>query len=210
MGKITDIAPQKKRKDRVSVYIDGSYYCGLDALTATKNRLNIGDEISEERLSEIQRESEGAKAFDKALKYATYRMRTEKEVKSYMREKGYLPETVNEVMGKLREYGFIDDERFCKEYVAIYGARVGKKKIEMDLKRLGAKSSAIENALQSIDEQPEVAYATAQKYIRTHSKWTAIKLKQYLYSKGFSSSDINEATQRVCEEYDREGDDYEL
>ena len=46
MGTITDLSHQKKNKDRVNVYIDGSFACGLDALTVVKNRLTVGTEIA--------------------------------------------------------------------------------------------------------------------------------------------------------------------
>ena len=41
MKKITDIKEQAKNKKRVSIYLDGEFYCGLDLVTAVKNRLKI-------------------------------------------------------------------------------------------------------------------------------------------------------------------------
>lgn len=207
MGKITDIVDQKKRKDRVSVHIDGVYCCGLDALTVRKNRLKIGDEISEEELSAIQRESEGAAAFDKALKLVSYRSRTKSEVRAYLKEKGYLGEVIAEVMAKLVEYRYVDDFRFCREFVSTYAKRLGKRNIALELKRLGAEAEAIESALESVDGQEEAAFSVAEKYYRTHRKFDLRKMKQYLYTKGFSSDDISSAAARIAEEYDLSGDD---
>ena len=189
------------------MFIDGAYCCGLDALTVKKHRLEIGDEITEEQLSSIQRESEGATAFDKALRYVSYRSRTKSEVRSYLKEKGYLSEVIAEVVSKLTEYRYVDDSRFCAEYVSAYARRLGKRNIEMELKKLGAEPEAIESALESIEAQDEAAYAVAEKYYRTHRKFDIRKMKQYLYTKGFSGNDISTAASRIAEEYGETGDD---
>lgn len=68
MGTITEISHQKKNKARVNVYIDGSFACGLEALTVVKNRLEAGMEIDEAELAAIQSESEGGRAFERAVK----------------------------------------------------------------------------------------------------------------------------------------------
>lgn len=201
MAKVTDITAQKKRKDRVNIFLDGTYYCSLDALTVAKHRLAIGDEIDEEGLSEIQLESEQSSAFERAVNYLSYRSRTEKEIEKYLQEKGYLAQTVECVMQKLGEYGFTGDERFCREYVAAYGSRVGKIKIKADLMRLGARQEAIDEALAELEEQEDAAYSAAEKYLRTHKNADILKLKRHLYSKGFDYDDISSAVDRIKDEY---------
>ena len=53
-----------------------------------------------------------------------------------------------------------------------------------------------------IDGQEEAAFAAAERYIRTHSKFDMRKLKAHLYARGFNGDDISAATARVEEEYD--------
>ena len=202
MGTITDLSHQKKNKDRVNVYIDGSFACGLDALTVVKNRLAVGTEIDEDELAAIQRESEGGRAFERAVKYASVRSRTKKELRTFLRDKGYAPATIADVMNKLTEYGFCDDMRFCREYVAAYKHRSGVNKIRAELSKLGAEAEAMEAALDEIDGQEEAAFAAAERYIRTHSKFDMRKLKAHLYARGFNGDDISAAAARVEEEYD--------
>ena len=69
MKKITDIKPQVKNPTRCNIYLDNAFYCGLELETIMKNRLKIGTEIAEERLNEIQTESESLRALDKALNF---------------------------------------------------------------------------------------------------------------------------------------------
>ncbi|MBR7140683.1 MAG: RecX family transcriptional regulator [Clostridia bacterium] len=207
MGKITDVTRQKKKETRVSIFVDGEFVCGLDELTFAQSRIAIGDEIEIDELMEICKESEKRTAFDKAVKYIAYRQRTKKEVRTHLREKGYLPQSVDYAVDKLCEYGYLDDYRFCREYVAVYASRVGVKKIRMDMMRLGADKNAIDEALNAIEEQEDAAYKTAQKYVRTHKNFNAMKLKAYLYSRGFNGDDISSATQRICDEIGEDSDD---
>ena len=67
MAVITDIQPQVKDKTRVNVYLDGRFCCGLDFVTLAEYRLKIGQEITEERLAEIQLAAEKEKAFQRRL-----------------------------------------------------------------------------------------------------------------------------------------------
>lgn len=207
MAKITDITAQRKNKERVNIFLDGSYYCSLEAITVARNRLELGADVDEELLARIQLESEASSAFERAVGYLSYRSRTEREIERYLLEKGYLSEVVDSVMQKLSEYGFISDERFCREYVAAYGKRVGKYKIRAELKRLGARDEAAEAALDELEEQSEAAYGAALKYLRTHKNADAMKLKRQLYAAGFSGDDIAYASDRLKEEHMLEEDE---
>jgi regulatory protein len=210
MGKITDVTRQKKKDTRVSIFVDGEFVCGLDELTFIQSRLAVGDEIEIDALMEICKESEKRTAFDKAVKYIAYRQRTKKEVRVHLREKGYLPQSVDYAVDKLCEYGYLDDYRFCREYVLVYANRVGVKKMRMDMLRLGADKNAIDEALSTIEEQEDTAYRVAQKYVRTHKNFNVMKLKAYLYSRGFNGEDINSASQKICDELGEDGEeDYE-
>ena len=80
MAVITDIKLQKS-KTRANIFIDHNFCCGLDLVTIMKNRLKVGVEITENRLLEIQKESEMSDATEKALsllerqKYTTARLK---------------------------------------------------------------------------------------------------------------------------------------
>ena len=120
MKTITDIKPQTNNSKRVSVYLDGNFYCGLDLITATKNRLKIGQKITETELVKIQREGELQKAYDYSLNYITKSVKTEKQIANKLRLKGYLEEIISEVVLKLKSYNFINDDDYAKRYINTY------------------------------------------------------------------------------------------
>lgn len=208
MATITDITKQKK-KGRVNVFLDGEFYCGIDEFTALSLRIAVGKEYDEDELKEIVTESEKRSAFDKAAKYVSFRPRTEREIKKYLSDKEYPPEIVDYGAVKLAEYGYVNDFRFCREYVRAYSVKAGVNKIRADLMRLGAKREAIDEALDEIENQSEAAYRAAQKWARTHKSFDVRKLKAHLYAKGFEPDDINSAAAGIADEYGKETEDEE-
>ncbi len=190
MNEITEIKPQVKDKTRCSVYVDGRFCCGLTLEAVMKYRLKVGQVVSEERLSEIQLESEKNTAFDKALTHISATMKTEKQIRDFLTKKGYLPAVVEYVAEKMRSYRFLDDGSYAAAYVESAAKRKGGRLIKMELRGKGVSETEIEEALGVLDEEREIATASTilQKYMRNKSNDTTTLQKAYRYltSKGFS------------------------
>lgn len=189
MNEITAITPQVKDKTRCNIYIDGRFCCGLTLETVVKNRLKVGKIVSEQALAEMQLESEKNTALNKALGFLSATRKTEREVRSYLTKKGYLPEVANFVVEKLREYGFINDEEYAEAYTESAAKRKGGRRIRMELKGKGLSDAAIEGALTGLDPEQELETAKAilAKYMRGKSvdRESLQKAYRYLLGKGF-------------------------
>ena len=189
MNEITAITPQVKDKTRCNIYIDGRFCCGLTLETVVKNRLKVGKIVSEQALAEMQLESEKNTALNKALGFLSATRKTEREVRSYLTKKGYLPEAANFVVEKLREYGFINDEEYAEAYTESAAKRKGGRRIRMELKGKGLSDEAIEGALTGLDPEQELETAKAilAKYMRGKSvdRESLQKAYRYLLGKGF-------------------------
>lgn len=187
---ITAITPQAKDKTRCSIYVDGRFYCGLTLETTVKNRLKVGQNVSEEYLSEIQLESEKRTALDKALTHLTATQKTEREIRNFLVKKGYLPATVEYVLEKLRGYNFVNDGDYAKAYVTAKSSKKGERLIRMELKAKGIDDADAAEALSSIDEETQIASAKAvlEKYMRSKiaDVPTLQKAYRHLLSKGYS------------------------
>lgn len=192
MATITDIKPQAKNKGRVNLYIDDRFYCGLEKLTALSCRLTVGDEIDPDRLSAAVAESECASAFEKAAKYLGLRPRTEREMRTYLEQKGYAAQTVDSTVQKLASYGYVDDAEYCRIYVEEYKRKAGVRKLEADLREKGVPRRYIEDALAALEDQTDAAAALAEKYLRSHAP-DYRKLTAYLLSKGFDYDTVKSA-----------------
>lgn len=195
MKTITEIKPQVKNAKRVSIYLDGAYYCGLDLITTLTYRLKVGDKISEEKLIEIQYEAEYRSALDYALTVVSKAIKTEKQIKDKLILKGYLEEIVLKVIDKLKQYGYVNDEDYAKRYVSSVKATKGAKLIKLELIKKGIKGDALDNAVNDIEGQVESAKAIAEKYLKNKEKdkVNLLKCYKYLLSKGFSYDDAKSA-----------------
>ena len=54
---------------------------------------------------------------DVALTYLGTRMRSEREMLTYLKKKEYTPDEINQTMERLKGYGYIDDLAFAKELI---------------------------------------------------------------------------------------------
>lgn len=205
MKTITELKPQAKNNKRVSVYLNGAYYCGLDLLTVMQARLKVGQEIDENTLVEIQRSSEAQACFDSALNFISKSVKTEKEIKDKLIKKGYLEEIVLETIEKLKSYNFVNDKDYINRYVSTYKNNKSKKLIKFELQKKGVNKLDVDECLDEIESEFETALKIAEKYVKNKEKddKTFQKCYKYLLSKGFSCDDSLSATKKVIniEEY---------
>ncbi len=196
MNEITQISAQVKDKTRCNIYIDGRFCCGLTAETVVKNRLKVGQSVSAERLAEMQLDSEKSAAFDKALAHLSATRKTEREIRSFLTKKGYLPAVADYVVEKLRSYDFINDGEYAEAYAESASKRKGSRLIRMELRAKGLDETAIEEGLAGVDEEQELSTAKElfAKYMRgkTADAATLQKACRYLMGKGFSYDLIKE------------------
>ena len=189
MNEITAITPQVKDKRRCNIYIDGRFYCGMTLETVIKNLLKVGQSVSVEQLSQMQLESEKNTALDKALYFISAVKKTEKQVRDYLAGKGYLGATCDYVIGKMYDYGFLDDSEYAKDYVGFASSKKGGRLIRMELKAKGVSDEDIDGALEELnaETQEEAAKRMLEKYMRgkTCDRETLAKAYRYLMSKGF-------------------------
>lgn len=205
MSEITSIEPQKKDKERCSIFIDGRFYCGIKLEVAIKHRLKTGMQIEKSKLDEIQLETEKSQAVDKAMTHLSATMKTKKQMRDFLAKKGYTETVINYVFEKLEYYKLLDDEVYCRAYVNGVSGK-GKRALEADLYKRGAEKCAIERVLSEIDESSDEAAAVLEKYMRgkAATKENLYKGFKYLLSKGFGYDTAKEAlekTGKINEDY---------
>lgn len=197
MNEITAITAQAKDKTRCNVYIDNRFCCGMRMDTVVKNRLKVGTVITQEQLANLQLESEKDTAFDKALTHLSATRKTEKQIRDFLAQKGYLPAVVDYAVEKLRGYDFINDEEYARAYVESAAKRKGGRLIRMELRGKGLSDEEIDGGMEGLDEKTQIGTATeiAQKYMRgkVFDKVTLQKAYRYLLGKGFSYDVAKEA-----------------
>ncbi|MCH5156843.1 MAG: RecX family transcriptional regulator [Clostridiales bacterium] len=194
MPKITDMQIQKNNKTRANVYIDGEFSMALEMLTVMKLGLKIGQEVSQERLAEAVFDSEKSVAFEKAVAYLGRGMKTVKQMRDYLNKKAYSPEVVDYVIGRLKEYRYLDDVAYAKLYVEHNSATKGERRLKQELVNKGIAVQLAEEHSQLDSEQALTdAERLAEKYMRNKPQdvKTLQKLQRYLLSRGYGYDIVN-------------------
>lgn len=192
MAIITAITKQNKG-DRFNIFVDGDFYCGLDALTLLKHSLKEGLSVDVDKLDQIQIQSERQKATDNAFNYATRYFKPERKVRQHLLDKGYVKDLVDEIILKLKDYGYVDDEKYALQYVSINSERKGINRIRAELLNAGISQENVDNALSTLDSQYDACKKYAIRYANSHQPLDKNKLFRHLYSKGFTFDDIKQA-----------------
>lgn len=198
MSEITLIEVQKKDKTRCSVYIDGAFYCGIKAEVAVKYRLKAGMQIEKATLDEIQLETEKSVALEKALTHLSATIKTEKQMRDFLAKKGYTQAVIEEVLQKLISYGYINDENYCRSFVNSVRGK-GKRAIELELYKRGAKKSAISAVLEGFEEDEDEVLSLAKKHLRDKeiTKQNLQKTIKYLMGKGYDYEACKSAIDKI-------------
>lgn len=199
------------RGDRYSIFIDDVFDGTLEAEILVKHKLKTGDEIGEEQWRQIKLENGKLSAFSRAVGYIEKSLKTQKQLQTYLKEKGFLQESIDDAVQKLREYGYIDDKVYAENYIKTYKDKKGKIKLKFDLLSKGVAADVIEEALQEFvdeDEQYAACEKLLKKYVKNKPQDIKLKSKAYahLFSKGFSGDIISRAIGKIFSEV--EDDDW--
>ncbi|MBE9529065.1 MAG: regulatory protein RecX [Proteobacteria bacterium] len=134
-----------------------------------------------------------------ALRFLSYRERTEYEMREKLQAKGaYSKEIVEETIEYLTEADYLNDRRFA---AALAGSRIrnkawGRYKISIDLKKRRIADEIIKEVVAGIDDtaEKETAEAAIEKWFRKSGNTSPLSQKEYqrafrhLASRGFSTA----------------------
>ena len=140
-------------------------------------------------------------AKDVALRYLTYRARTQKEMVDKLAD--YPGEVINEVLMILEKYGYIDDFAFAQDYVLcrVRNKRFGKLRLRDELREKGVEMGIIDTVLSQLDYD-EIDAAVLKLKNKTSAAAQILtekekkKYSDYLARQGFGYDVINQAFER--------------
>ncbi len=193
--KITKLEVQKKNKDRVNLYLDDEFYCGLSLEAVVKYALKVGQELEIQKLEFLQNDSEREIAQNKAMAYISKYQKTEKELRDYLIKKGFDEEIVLKVIKKLKEYNLVDDMSYAKNYIKSKSKKSGRRKLSFELKKRGIADDMVEENIEEYSNDSENILPLCEKYLKNKPRDYKTKQKAYrfLASRGFIGEDIMRA-----------------
>ena len=149
-------------------------------------------------------------ALNLAVSLLAQRARSSGEIQKKLRDKFYLPETIEMVLYKLEKEHFLNDEAFAMEYAAALSRRqMGRTRIGQELRRKGVDAEIIEQAIGQIDEEERAdsVLRAAQKAARGKdlaSPADRQKVFAALMRRGYGAADARQAISSLLSEQNDE------
>lgn len=192
MPVITSIK-QQKNKNRVNVYLDDVFGFGIDLDNFVVLNLRINQELTTDEVEKIVRKAEFQKTYDKLLRFAMVRPRSEKEIMDYFRRKEVHDSLHPNLLKKLKHLNLLNDLEFARWWIdqRMQFKKKSKRIIIQELRMKGISQNNIDDAFGEtvIDEEKmarELLEKKAYKWKGLESRLAGQKMSQYLAGKGFS------------------------
>nr|WP_302473730.1 recombination regulator RecX [Shouchella clausii] len=204
---ISKITVQKKAKQRYNVFIGKPgaerFAFSVDEAILVKYGLRKGLELDENEIKALIEADELKKTHHLALHYLSYRMRTEKEIRNYLKEKDRLDEHIEKTIASLKAEKLIDDRAFAEAFARSKTAQtvIGPNKIRQQLLQKGVDAEAIAKALSPYQIKWQIDVLTAwldkqeRRAVNRRESNEQLKQKrtQQLLAKGFEYEAIQVA-----------------
>jgi regulatory protein len=202
MGKqITALKAQKRDHQRVSVYLDGEFAFGLSRIVAAW--LHVGQELSAEKIAELKIEDDLEFAYQRAIRYIGFRMRSVSEVQQKLNQLDIDTVVIENVIERLQKSGLLNDLSFAQMWIENRNEFRPRshRMLAIELKKKGIQSDIISQIIEETTSDEVLAYTAAKKQARKykHLEWQEFrrKLSSFLARRGFSYSTINPTVNQV-------------
>ena len=178
--------------------------------TIVRFMLSRGKVISNEELTEIQDFAQLSYGKNLALYHLSFKARTEKEVKEYLKKYDIEDTIASQVIANLKEDNWINDHQYA--YSIINANQLSGDKgpylLTQKLTQKGVAKSTIEGVLKDFD-YTEVAQRVAEKLLKKYTgkipaRALQEKIIQNLTNKGFSYADAKSAFDNLDSQVDQE------
>lgn len=210
---ITAVERHPKSASRYLIFIDGLYAFTVYEDVLIKHRLLKGERVEPDKLRLVLEDEEQQKAWSEALKQVGRRPRSEKEIRQYMKRKGYLPPLIDRIVHRLKEQKYLDDADFAAQWTEqrIYSQKKGRRLIKQELQLKGVAPATIQQTLNQVpvDEEQRLAFELAVKKWKLTSGGVLDKKRKtaaFLLRRGYSAQIVSNAVRKAAETYREEAD----
>jgi regulatory protein len=193
-----------ERRGRAKVFVDGEFWAELDLGVAAKRGLSEGVALSHEELAEARVAGERPLAMNRALHALGYRARSKVELRERLLKVGYTRETVDAVVTRLEELGYLDDGEFARDLVRSEARKYGPRRIYGNLRRAGVEETvaqeAVEEEFARRSEYQTALVAAQQRYnTKEGSDAQARRVYGFLMRRGYSANVCAEIARKYRE-----------
>ena len=201
MGMITALTAQVKNPDRVSVFVDGEFACGLALEVAAG--LRVGQAITGTELAQLEQREEVYRARERALGQLARRPRSSSEIARHLRRHKHNDDVIRLVIDDLTGKGLIDDNAFAAFWVEQRETFRPRSRLALrqELGQKGLDREVVSEALESLDEidaARRVAHKQAGRWQHLPEEEWRAKLTRYLLRQGYPYDVVNEVVTELA------------
>ncbi len=203
---ITDIKVKKNNINKIQLFVNDQLFIETDDNILRKLDLYIGKIVSKKVLDSLEQQNEVSKARNDAIRFLSYRPRSEWEVRKKLEEKKYQHDIIEDAIYWLKDENLVNDWEFSWQWLKyqVNKKPAGKIKLKNELYKKRINREIIESVIDSFFEKDndelELAYQLIEKKSNSlqskNIKLEPQKVLNLLKSQGFSPQII----QKIYEE----------
>jgi regulatory protein len=205
-SKITAIKAGKNlRLKRSNIFLDGRFALSLDNSVILKNKLQVGQTLSEKEVELLAGADRYEGCLNVALLFLGYRPRSEAETRKRLQKHDYTSGEIDQVIERLKSLGLLNDLAFAEYWKTnrtSFKPR-GERMLKSELRLKGVNPGTIDEAIDGIDEIANAYRAAAAKArILQVTDYQIFRQKMggYLHRRGFNYGVISKIVKQIWEE----------
>jgi regulatory protein len=216
MPTVVNLKRKKRTKEWYLIYLND----GREILSyidfIVKFKVKVGKQLTEEQIKEMKSESEVILAKEIAYRFISYKPRTLKEVSDKLKAKGFQSDLVSKVVEELKNYGFINDLEYARNFVLnrSRSKTLGELALRRELLSKGISSEIVDEVLserENLIDEFEIALDLAQgklKQIKSLKKRKKgrdeykRRIYEFLLRRGFKFETINRVMREVFDDFE--------
>jgi len=216
MPTVVNLKRKKRTKEWYLIYLND----GREILSyidfIVKFKVKVGKQLTEEQIKEMKSESEVILAKEIAYRFISYKPRTLKEVSDKLKAKGFQSDLVSKVVEELKNYGFINDLEYARNFVLnrSRSKTLGELALRRELLSKGISSEIVDDVLserENLIDEFEIALDLAQgklKQIKSLKKRKKgrdeykRRIYEFLLRRGFKFETINRVMREVFDDFE--------
>lgn len=206
---ITSVTPQKKRKDRFSLFNETLFLIGVSAQTLTDFNLGKGVQLTPLLFKQIKEAEETQAAKDRCYLLLSGRDHSGHELRQKLIKKGFTTESAEKVVQEFSENGLLNDREFALRFASDKAEfnKWGPEKIRSELFKKGISRQIIEDVIQNTTQNLEQSQICVDLVLKRRKNFLREedpfkrkqKIYRYLFGKGYGPEQINKALPIILE-----------
>ena len=186
-------------KSRCRIYLDGEFAFVLYKGELRQFQIKENQELSEESYRKIMTQILPKRAKLRCMNLLQSRDYTKSQLEEKLRQGDYPRECIEEALAYVESCGYIDDERYAKDYIEYHIGTRSKARIETDLQKKGIAKDTVRAAFDKLadtgikqDEDAMIRDLLRKKNYCADGVTDREKQRMYgfLYRRGFSRESI--------------------